>query len=381
MPAGDPTQTQMGSVKVVLADSIPKFSGDVATGVNVRQWFHALEALFVSDGVTDDAKQLSVALANIDYAKGDARHVATMSDFTSYGELKKTFVAYFEKINLTPTLDFQKIVGFTWTTNMSFPSFATQISAATETFERSKLFTINTGYEIAKATILTNVKRLFSTDTHNKLEKVAEASKCASHAALQKFLLETFRLTEHERKNERVFALNELADDMGTCFVGPPRKQVHFGREAEDRFRNNGNYERYNQASQGSRSPQRPTHRSASPGANRSYGGNRPYSRRFEASHRDRSPNYRQEREASYSSERDRRRSQSKSPERSFDCWNCGEFHQGGASTCTVCLICGNSNHPTRECRNKKKHMPSKRGVNVLVERRMDECEESENFL
>ena len=123
------------------------------------------------------------------------------------------------------------------------------------------------------------------------------------------------------------------------------------------------------------------THRSASPGANRSYGGNRPYSRRFEASHRDRSPNYRQEREASYSSERDRRRSQSKSPERSFDCWNCGEFHQGGASTCTVCLICGNSNHPTRECKNKKKHMPSKRGVNVLVEGRMDECDESENFL
>ena len=383
MPLGGQpgASAQMGALKVVLADSIPKFTGDNTTGVTVRQWFHSLESLFISDGVNEDARQLSLALTNIDYTKGDARHVAMMSEFTSYGELKTTFLSYFEKVNFTPTVDFQKITACTWTSNMSFPSFATQLAAATETLERSKLFTIGTGYEIAKATILINVKRLFSADTHNKLERVAETSKCATHACLQKFLMDTFRLTEHERKNERVFAMGELADELDTCFVGSPRKQVHFGRESEARFSNNGRFERYNQRPHGSMSPQRPSHRGGSPVANRSYDGNRPFSRRPEGSYRDRSPNYRHDRDGSYSSTRDRQRSQSRSPNRSYECWNCGEFHLGGASTCTVCLICGNSNHPTRECRNRKKYMPSKRGVNVLVEGRTDECYESEIFL
>ena len=384
MPGGD-EPTQMGSVKVVLAENIPKYAGDGPTGVNVRQWFHALEALFLSDGISDDSKQLSIALANIDYEKGDARHIATMSDFNTYGDLKKTFVSYFEKINLTPTLDFTKIINCTWTSNMTFPMFATQLAAAAETFERSKLYTVNTGYEIAKATILTNVKRLFSTDTHCKLEKVAETAKCASHSALQKFLLETFRLTEHERKNEKVFAMNELAEEMGACYVGPPRRQVHFGREPESRSRSSWGYDRgsqshdrHNQRLQGNQSPQRSFHRSVSPGANRGNGGPRPYSGRSDRQFNDRSPSYRREREASHSPGKDHRRSQS--PERFYECWNCGEFHQGGASKCTVCLICGNSSHPTRECKNRKKNVQSRK-VNMLVENQRDEYYESENFL
>ena len=201
---------------------------------------------------------------------------------------------------------------------------------------------------------------------------------CASHAALQKFLLETFRLTEHERKNEKVFAMNDLAEELGACYVGPPRRQVHFGREPEDRFRNSWSYDRSNQRPQGSKSPQRYNYRSGSPGTSMFRGGDKQYDRRLDRQPRNSSPSYRRYSDRSYSPEKDRRGAQS--PERFYECWNCGEFHQGGASKCTVCLICGNASHPTRECKNRKKNLQSKK-VNMLVENQREECYESENFL
>ena len=172
--------------------------------------------------------------------------------------------------------------------------------------------------------------------------------------------------------------MNDLTEDMEACFLGPPRRQVHFGREPEARSRNNWGYDRPNQRSQGNQSPQRSFHRSMSPGANRGNGGTRPYPGRSDKQFRDRSPSYRRDGDASYSPGKDRRRSQN--PERFYECWNCGELHQGGASKCTVCLICGNSSHPTRECRNRKKNSRYK-SVNMLVEDQREECYESENFL
>ena len=199
--------------------------------------------------------------------------------------------------------------------------------------------------------------------------------------ACRRFCWRLFKITEQERKNERVFSMDEVADDLDSCFVETSRKQVNFGRETEDRFRNNWKYERYQQRPQGNRSPQRPTYRSVIPYTNRSYEGNKSYKRRGEDSYRNRSPSYQREKETNYGFRRNRQRSQSKSPVRSYNCWNCGEDHPGGASTCTVCLICGNSNQPTRECKNKRKTVQNKRGVNATFEEKPQELYDSEFFL
>jgi len=82
--------------KLVLAETIPKFSGQDGT-IMPRAWLAALETSFATDLVSTDADKIKKARAAVNYTAGDAKNVFLSYEFQNWQVLKDTLFYYILK--------------------------------------------------------------------------------------------------------------------------------------------------------------------------------------------------------------------------------------------------------------------------------------------
>ena len=335
-------------VKVILAENGPKFQGNVQGSITARQWLESLETTFEVEEITDDGDKIKRARNEVNYDSGDARDIMMASVFTSYSELKKTILLYFDKGVATPTSDFEALKAISWPSSMSFPTFICRLTTLAENFENSGNFTVGTGFELAKATTLSIIKKHYSSDVLGKVENKATMKKCHTKPLLQEFLQGVFAIIHDQKRSDKLFPGEiNVVDELDALYMGK-QKNVSWTNKGsqgdfrkQDRYSNNssrwedrkGRNDRYYS----------PGSRQGSPSPRRNYG--------FHGHSRD---GRRDRYEKGFSGSEGNRRP-SRSPSAGpYECWNCGLEHNTSAEKCRYCLICGTEDHPTRLCKRRK---------------------------
>ena len=367
-PQGPAQVNTINDIRLQMTPPGPLFTGLVGSGnISARQWISGLEANFQANNISSDGDKIAKAKASIDYEKGDAREIITSTTFTTFEELKRVILLFFDRSVDTPTLDFDTIKNMNWPSGQSFPSFMNKLMQACDNLERSGKFTRGTGFELGKGMVMSIVKKQFSPSVHQKVEDKALASLCPTSAALQAFMLEVFQIIGKHQRSDKIFNIDDTAEELNSLYLDNKNKV----KWADSRTSNYQNKHR-----QGGEYTSRDSHKhSYNDTQRKSYKGR--YSSTPPRYHNERSPSpgqhirdrYRRNespggRSMERSTFRDRTRSRSYSPKRNLEeceleCYNCGRLHLGGAKDCTKCLICGRNNHPTRECSLRKKFKQS----------------------
>ena len=373
--AGAPAQ-MLNNIRVQLTQPSPLFSGIIGSGsISARQWISSLEANFANNGITDDVEKINKAKSGVDYEKGDARDVITSTNFNTFAELKRTILLFFDKSVDTPTLDFDAIREITWTSGQSFPNFMNKLMLACDNLERTLKFTSGTAFELGKGMILSIIKRQFAPHVHQKVEDKALLSLCGSRTLLQTFLLDVYQIIGKHQRTDKVFNLEAGMDELSTMYMDSSKKVTWDSTRNRDNYNKRRDSNSQNRYRSTYREPPKDFNRSRYSSTPPKYSTQRspsPYRSDFEKDRRDNNQNQKM-RGQDQAYFRDRARSRSYSPRRVDDmdlmCYNCGNQHVGGAKNCKECLVCGRSNHPTRECKLRKK-IKAKERVQYLEEER-----------